>query len=219
MSGKLAQVATFVVGTVVGAAMVYLSPPPQGAGGAEGPMGPPLAGEQGGMPMEGGPPPADMMGGGPGAGPPMAGGTPTDSVPQPGAEGGPGEVPGGPPPTDGAEGPPPGEGAGPEGPPPGEVGGPGAPPASGNGAWLEDHLGQAKSLWTSQASAARSAGQEDLAVAMDALANSAPEVGDRPPPLDRVVVFLSDERVLVDRMKAAGLDTSAVEAQIGPVLH
>jgi len=74
-------------------------------------------------------------------------------------------------------------------------------------------------MWTDLAVVADSQGQAELASSMRELAGRAPVVGDRPPPLDQVVVFLSDERVMVDRLRAAGVDVSRVERAIGPILR
>jgi len=74
-------------------------------------------------------------------------------------------------------------------------------------------------MWTELADEAEAQGQAELASSMRELAGRAPVVGDRPPPLDQVVVFLSDERVMVDRSRAAGLDVSRVELAIGPILR
>ena len=95
--------------------------------------------------------------------------------------------------------------------------GPAGPPAGG--AWLETHLADAEAMWTELADEAEAQGQAELASSMRELAGRAPVVGDRPPPLDQVVVFLSDERVMVDRSRAAGLDVSRVELAIGPILR
>lgn len=221
MSDKLVRIATFAAGLVVGAAMVYLSPPPVDD---TGPVGPPLDGSAvGPTPGQIGGPDSHVGGGDQGSaergGPPL-----------PGSDGAVGAVPhvdgtpGGQGPPLG-EGPPTGEGALPsEGPPPGE----GAPPSEGaggvngppaGGAWLEDHLADAEGMWTDLAVVADSQGHVELASSMRELAGRAPVVGERPPPLDQVVVFLSDERVMVDRLRAAGVDVSRVERAIGPILR
>ena len=242
MASKLSTVATFLTGMVLGAGMVYLAPP-AGPGDGQGGMGGPPGdgGPMGGPPGQGGEPPGGVPGVHPGAPPDGAGLPGADVVPPPGG-GNPTTGPDGqqlPSPTD-ALFPPPPTGAGP---PDGAAG----PPLSADGQptaeasptsvarteqgpttkggrqpdWLERHLEGGADFWTKAARKAEQSGDPTLsgfASRMKAVAAKAPKVGDRPPPLPEVVVWLHSELELYDDMEAAGLDVAAVQTELDELL-
>jgi len=188
-------VLVFGLGVVVGAAMVYLTPP----------SGPHPAPTSGGhevavvvpvRPADAGPPP------------PVGAGPPDDAEGPPlpeGDDGFPGQNPGAD--VGGGE----------------EQGGlksvVGRPPSHTH--WLDEHLQGAREFWEAQAREAESSSDTRLqALAEDAraLARLVPEVEDRPPPLQEVVVLLAEERRVYQDMKAIGHELPELERQLVSIL-
>lgn len=231
MSDRLRMLGVFGAGFALGVILAWTAPPaPSDPGQTAMPTAPPMGGIGAAGGAQG--PPPDGSGGLPGGPPPDGdkGPPPEGGALLPAGEAAPlpeGALPPGPdgaPPTVDAAGnpigPPPPEGAGP---PDGAVGPPltggsptpGAPPSGTD--WIEVHLGNARAFWTGEAERL-SADHPALAERARLLAASVPETDGRAPPLPDVVVLLVREMELMDAMKAAGADTSGVEAELAMLI-
>jgi hypothetical protein len=88
--------------------------------------------------------------------------------------------------------------------------------------WLDEHLRGAREFWETQAELAEASPDtrlQELAGDARAVAGLVPEVGDRPPPLQEVVVLLAEERRVYQDMKAIGHELPELERQLVSILQ
>lgn len=85
---------------------------------------------------------------------------------------------------------------------------------------LYRHLQIAPTLWKAQAEAALSSKDSKIRAMAPAIADHAagvPTVSDRLPPNTEIVSYLVDSKLLLEKMKTAGMDVSSLETQVDEV--
>ncbi len=85
---------------------------------------------------------------------------------------------------------------------------------------LYRHLQLAPTLWKAQAEAALSSKDSKIRAMAPAIADhaaSVPTVSDRLPPNTEIVSYLVDSKLLLEKMKTAGMDVSSLETQVDEV--
>ena len=94
-----------------------------------------------------------------------------------------------------------------------------APPPRGPGR-LEVHLRAAPEIWAKQLAAAR-ANPKAQALVSEIQAHTAalPVVDKMMPPIPEVAAYLASSRVLVDKMKAAGMDVAELSDTIDQLMR
>lgn len=81
--------------------------------------------------------------------------------------------------------------------------------------WLEQHLDTARSFWEAQAAILEGdPTHASLAAQARRVAAAVPVQGDLPPPLPEVAMLMVREMEMLDAMRAAGVDVTAVEAEL-----